>query len=222
MSHALPLKICGLHHEEDVKHAVTSSAAFLGFVFAKSRRQVQIAEVKQWLQLAGPVNTAKIAALFVHPKIEDVVEVVEELPVSMVQLHGKESPEFVKEVKERTRLEVFKALHHDPAASSLFSPYEGIADGFIVDTKVDSAWGGTGQTFDWSYVPFYKKEAERLQVPVLIAGGVTPDNISQLLSYDPPGIDISSGLERNGKKCSAKIEQLEKRLVSDDEDIPRQ
>jgi phosphoribosylanthranilate isomerase len=90
--------------------------------------------------------------------------------------------------------------------------YAEAADGFVIDSKVKDAFGGTGQTFDWSKVPCYIQAAEELNKTLFIAGGIAPDNIHQLLELHPPGIDISSGIEQNGKKDETLLTRLEERV----------
>jgi phosphoribosylanthranilate isomerase len=93
--------------------------------------------------------------------------------------------------------------------------YAGVADGYVVDSRVSGAWGGTGVAFDWSNVPFYLEEAARQAVPCFIAGGITPENVERLLAYRPYGIDISSGIEENGEKSVEKMKEIEKKVATD-------
>ncbi|WP_052366038.1 hypothetical protein [Geomicrobium sp. JCM 19055] len=80
------------------------------------------------------------------------------------------------------------------------SAYAPIVDGFIVDAGTKTERGGTGQTFDWKKAPTYIHFAKQLNVPLYIAGGVHEHNVQQLLEMQPDGIDVSSGIETEGKK----------------------
>ncbi|PSL50501.1 phosphoribosylanthranilate isomerase [Salsuginibacillus halophilus] len=212
-------KMCGLMQEDDVLQAVSHNADLLGFVFADSRRQVKKEDVRLWLQKAPSVSAC---GLFVNPTLEEVEQVLKTVPLQIVQLHGTESPAFAAEVKA-LGVEVYKALHHrsETDARDVLAPFFGIADGFIIDTYSKNGWGGTGEQFDWEAVPCYRDEAKRFGVPLLIAGGITPENVDQLLTYHPPGIDVSSGIEENRMKSASRMKALEERLRAYERELSR-
>lgn len=203
---------------QDVKTTVASNGEYLGFVFAESKRRVEADDVAEWLKVV-PVHGKKIVALFVNERIEEIEKVVKKAPIDIIQCHGSESPEEVKAIKERCKLPVWKAIHHSKTAIDAMKSYEGIVDGFIIDSKVKGQWGGTGQTFDWSHIPAYIEEGKRQGVLVFIAGGITPENVSGLLSYKPAGIDISSGIESEEQKNAERISQIEMRVNQHGHDI---
>lgn len=206
------VKLCGLHSEEDVQLVQSSQADYIGFVMAKSKREVSPDEAASWLD-RHPLPGKKVAALFVNATIEEMKKAVQRCPVDIIQLHGTESVETVQRVKDVTQKEVWKAFRHDEETLTQLELYRSYVDGFVIDAKVKGAWGGTGQTFDWKHVPEYVQFGKEHNLPLFIAGGITPDNVEELLRYEPWGIDLSSGIERNGKKDKEKLTALEKRLM---------
>ncbi|SFF95614.1 phosphoribosylanthranilate isomerase [Sporolactobacillus nakayamae] len=205
------LKFCGNHSFEDLQLTVNSRADFIGFIFTKkSRRTVSAKEVSCWLKQLGPISEKKLVGVFANDSLRFIETVHEMVPFDLVQLHGNESPKQLKEIKESLGVPVWKALHHDNKTLSQMNQYDGLADGFVIDTKVSGHFGGTGISFDWTNISDYTHEAERQNVPCFIAGGVTPGNISRLLSLHPIGIDIASGIERalhKDRECIQKIEE---------------
>jgi phosphoribosylanthranilate isomerase len=207
----LLLKFCGNKSLEDLQTTANSNADFLGFIFAKSRREVQPEKVKEWLKTVQ-LKEKKIVGVFVNASVAQIESVVREVPLSIIQCHGGETPEQLKDIKEATGLPVWKVIHHDKEAYKQLNDFSGIADGYVIDSKVSGQWGGTGVSFDWSFLPHYLAMAEKQGVPCLIAGGVHPENVDELLRYQPHGIDISSGIEYEGMKNEQKIQLIEKKV----------
>lgn len=205
------LKLCGNHSANDTNLALSSTAEYVGFVFAKSKRQITREKLEQWL-MNQEKREKKIVALFVNERPEVIKATISDLPIDIIQCHGSESSAQIAKIKEHTNLPVWKAIHHSFDAVQEMKTYRGLADGYIVDCKVGNQWGGTGVAFDWSYIPTYLDEGKKQGVPVFIAGGIKVDNIDSVLSYGPDGIDVSSGIEENGNKCNKRIKQLEERM----------
>lgn len=205
------LKYCGNRSLQDVQRVAKSQADYIGFVFAESKRKVEPENVRRWLS-GVELGKKKIVGVFVHPTIVSVASVVEHVPLSIIQCHGMETMQTVKQLKETFQLPVWKVIHHAPEAWTYMCAWKGIADGFVIDSGRKGAWGGTGISFDWSVVPYYMEEATRQGVPCFIAGGITPNNVEQLLVYKPFGIDISSGIEENEHKSEQKIKQIEQKV----------
>ncbi|WP_062046807.1 phosphoribosylanthranilate isomerase [Bacillus sp. JCM 19034] len=214
MHHRPLLKLCGNHSEHDVKVALASSAEYIGFVFAKSKRQVCREQLKRWLP--NEKNHKKIVALFVNESIENIQYVLESAHVDVIQCHGNETPKYMNDLRKQVKQSLWKVIHHNDHALETMQSYRGIVDGYVVDCKVDRQWGGTGLSFDWNYVPQYVEEGHRQGVKVWIAGGVNPSNIHKLLPYKPDGVDLSSGIEHEGKKSLELVRQLEERMKRND------
>ncbi|WP_227936196.1 phosphoribosylanthranilate isomerase [Alkalihalobacillus deserti] len=205
------LKLCGNHSADDTVLALMSTTDYVGFVFAESKRQVTREQLKMWL-INQEKKEKNFVALFVNETPEFIKAAIADLPIDIIQCHGNETVKQIAEIKKVTSLPVWKAIHHNNEALQEMKTYQGLVDGYIVDCKVGNQWGGTGVSFDWAYIPAYLNEGRKQEVPVFIAGGIRPDNIDRVLSYQPDGIDVSSGIEENGKKCNKLIRQLEERM----------
>ncbi|SDN37194.1 bifunctional phosphoribosylanthranilate isomerase/tryptophan synthase subunit beta [Alkalicoccus daliensis] len=201
------LKFCGTRTEEDYKKIIQTDVDYIGFIFVKSKRQVFPEDVAKWQQ-NNHKGTKKLVGVFVNEAIEKVVSTAKEAKLDVLQLHGTESPEYVENLRTEYQGEIFKTIHHDTHGIEMMKQFENVVDGFVVDTKSPGHWGGTGNKFDWGAVPSYQKEAKRQGVSCFIAGGVTPDNIKELLLYQPDGIDVSSGIESKETKDERKMKQM--------------
>ncbi len=210
----MKLKYCGLHSQEDVCMAAASSCHYLGFVFAESKRKVQVDVVANWIKKAK-VHQQQTVALFVNENLQNIQQVMSIHSFDVIQLHGIETPCFANQLREETSAKVWKAIHHEEGSLDLMRSFNDCIDGYIVDCRSKRAWGGTGESFDWREVPRYLEEGQRQGVPVFIAGGVNPGNVSELASYKPDGIDVSSGIEIDGKKSAMQMSRLAKGVGRD-------
>ena len=205
------IKLCGNRSLEDLKMTSKSNADYLGLIFADSKRRVQAHQVKEWLDLVD-IKNKQLVAIFVNASLNEIEDIMKKLPIDVIQCHGSETVRDIANIKHHFNKRVWKALPHYERTLSDMKKYAEAADGFVIDSKVKDAFGGTGQTFDWSKVPCYIQAAEELNKTLFIAGGIAPDNILQLLGLQPPGIDVSSGIEQNGKKDETLLTRLEERV----------
>jgi phosphoribosylanthranilate isomerase len=178
------VKICGITNEEDALLAVAVGADAVGFVFAPSTRQIaptRVAEIVR--RLPADVITVGV---FRNELPARVVAIVNQAGLHAAQLHGDETPEMVAEVRRNVRT-VFKAV---AAGSEAFAH----ADAFGADAVlVDAATPGSGQVFDWRLA-----EDAPHSVRLIMAGGLTPDNVADAVTKVRPwGVDVSSGVERS-------------------------
>ncbi|WP_079479335.1 phosphoribosylanthranilate isomerase [Halobacillus salinus] len=205
------VKLCGNRSLSDLTKTASSSATHIGFIFVKrTKRYVRPEQVGRWLKTVRP--NQKLVGVFVDPTISEIEEVLRFVPLDVIQLHGKETVGTLLSVKEATGLPVWKVIHHEQDGEKQMDIFQGVADGYVIDSKVKGADGGTGVKFDWEAVPKYKKIAHEQDVPCLIAGGINPGNVADLLSYEPDGIDLSSGSETNEQKDLAKIQAIMKEV----------
>ncbi len=188
------IKICGLKTPEAVERAVARGASHIGFIFfAKSPRNI---EPDLAGQLADAVRgRAKIVAVTVDADPDDLDEIVALLRPDILQLHGKESPERVLEVRAMYGLPVMKAFSVREAADlERIDPYIGIVERFLFDAKppVGSELpGGNGVSFDWRLM-----QSLDASVDYMLSGGLNKDNVGEALQVTrAPGLDVSSGVE---------------------------
>ncbi|MGO4559206.1 phosphoribosylanthranilate isomerase [Rhizobiales bacterium 3FA27D7] len=191
---ALDIKICGLKTDEALAAALDNGASHVGFIFfAKSPRYIHPND-------AGRLRAAargRAAAVAVTVDADDAFldEIVTAMAPDMLQLHGAESPERVTEVKARYQLPVMKALSLRAADDlTAMAPYRGIADRFLLDAKPPKGSdlpGGNGVTFDWRILSGLDADLD-----YMLSGGLNAGNVGEAMAIaNPPGLDISSGVE---------------------------
>ncbi|MBB6449043.1 phosphoribosylanthranilate isomerase [Geomicrobium halophilum] len=212
----IDIKFCGLQSDQDVRNAVKTGADTLGFVFARSKRKVAPEAVQHWLASVSLNEHQKTAAVMVDPSHEDIHNLLESVSLDILQFHGNESPQFLLEVKKATGKQIIKALRHRKGTLDQLSAFSPFVDGFIVDAGSEEQKGGTGRRFNWGTVPVYIHFARQLNRPLWIAGGISPENVDELLAYNPDGIDVSSGIENEGCKDQTKMEAIVKQVSKDE------
>lgn len=189
------VKICGITSPEIASVAVHAGADFLGFVFAKSKREVSMEQARKIIQeLPGHV---KSVGIFVNQDIHAVEKIVQETGLDFAQLHGEESNEAVIQLTcpvikslPGTKDGLAKAAHYDAASYLLMD-----------SPPLPDAYGGNGISFNWSIL-----EGNAFSEKLILAGGLTPENVAEAIQQvNPVGVDVSSGVETNGKKDPDKI-----------------
>lgn len=214
------IKICGLQSVAMVESLLDLPIDYIGFVFATSKRQVTASNAREMIESVKskrqPHNKLpQTVGVFVNPTKEQLREVLAVAPLDVVQLHGQESAEFCRWVKETFCLNVFKVFTIGDQTSALgeLAAYAGVIDVLMLDTYDPHVGGGTGKTFAWEKIAQYRKWAEEIGVPLIVAGGLTADNVADLMAeYGPDGVDVSSGVETNGEKDLVKIADFVKRV----------
>lgn len=194
----LDIKICGLKTADAIDAALAGGASHVGFIFfAKSPRNVAPEEAGRLREAAR--GRAKAVAVTVDADDAFLDGIVEAMAPDMLQLHGRETPERVAEVKARYGLPVMKALAVSEAADlDRIAPYLGIADRFLFDARPpkDAVLpGGNGVSFDWRLLatPHHGLDPT---VDYMLSGGLDAANVGDALRLaHPPGLDVSSGVE---------------------------
>jgi phosphoribosylanthranilate isomerase len=196
MSDPVRVKYCGLSRLEDVSAAAEAGAAYVGFVFfPPSPRHLEL-ERAAALALSVPAGIVKVA-LTVDADDAALDALLSRVPVDMLQLHGSESPERVREVRARTGLPVMKAVGVSGAEDlTALDTYARVADQILVDAKPPKDGtlpGGNGLAFDWRLIA-----GRRWPVPWMLAGGLTPANLGEAVALTGARqVDVSSGVERD-------------------------
>ena len=194
MSMNIAVKICGLTQASDVQAAARAGAVYGGFVFfEKSPRHLTLDRAAV-LAAEAPLGLAKVA-LTVNAEDAFLDALVSQVPLDMLQLHGRESPARVAEVKARYGLPVMKAVGvADEGDLPALESYFKVADQILVDAKPPKGAalpGGNGLAFDWRLIA-----GRRWPVPWMLAGGLTPDNVAQAVAMTGARqVDVSSGVE---------------------------
>ncbi|MCQ2963160.1 phosphoribosyl anthranilate isomerase [Streptococcus equinus] len=181
------VKICGLSTREAVEVAVNSGADYIGFVFAKSKRQVGIKQASHLAQFIP--KTVQKVGVFVSPTLMELQEAIVKVPLDLVQIHG----EFSDEDFEKLDVPSIRAI---PVEKTL-EEIETKADFLLFDAPL----AGSGKTFDWELL-----KNQVIEKPYFLAGGLTVDNVKQAITFFRPyAVDVSSGVETDGKKDLLKI-----------------
>jgi phosphoribosylanthranilate isomerase len=200
------VKICGIKGKTHALAAVEAGADFIGLVFAPSKRQVSPAKA---CKIASAVkkssDTTKVVGVFVNAPASDVNKLADFCALDWVQLSGDEPWEYCREVVKpvikaiRVGQQSSEELYAElSAGGKLLPPQSFIA---LLDSQVEGKYGGTGESFDWNLA---QQVAKRF--PVIIAGGLDPKNVAQVIkTVRPWGVDVSSGVETGGVKDPAKI-----------------
>lgn len=202
------VKICGLTSVEDALLAVYHGADSIGLVFYEpSPRSVTLKDAED-IASNMPAFVTK-TALFVNPTEAYVRSVLAQVSIDLLQFHGDESPAFCAQFK----CPYIKAVRmREGIDLDVFAEQYSASSGLLLDAYKAGVPGGTGERFDWSRVP------KILSKPIILAGGLTPDNIQQAIQQTQPwAVDVSGGVERSkGIKSAQKIEQFMQRVMSNE------
>jgi phosphoribosylanthranilate isomerase len=193
----LKIKICGITNAADALAAVTAGADALGFMFFEgSSRYLPNDKIKAIIRELPPF-VSKVG-VFVNATREQVEKAIKETGIDTLQFHGDEAPEACRGFGLKT-IKAFRIQGKDMLAT--MPRYD--VDAWLLDSFVTGKKGGTGKTFDWDLAV----HATSLGTPVILAGGLNPDNIARAVSQVQPfGVDVSSGVESApGKKDHALI-----------------
>lgn len=213
------VKMCGISKVETIPAVVEAKPDYMGLVFAPSKRQVTVDQAKTLVeelhkQYASRYNSGggqsnddveqsnndeiKTVGVFVNETLETLVKIATEVNLDAVQLHGDEDEAFIQSLKERTNVEVWKAVQIRSAADAE-AWIDSSADMLLFDAYHKDERGGTGEVFDWSCLDEFER-------PFMLAGGIDSTNVARAIrTVRPYGIDISSGIETDGVKDDEKI-----------------
>lgn len=186
---ATRIKICGISRPEDAAFAAQLGVDAIGLVFyPPSPRNITIDKAREVVEALPPFVT--VVGLFVDPDADQVRRVMEAVPIDVLQFHGKETPEQCQDMVGASRSYI-KAIRmrEDVDLAQQAQTYAG-ASGLLLDAYQSGVPGGTGEAFEWSRVP------SNLQKPIVLAGGLNPDNVAEAIrQVRPYAVDVSGGVE---------------------------
>lgn len=208
------VKMCGISKIETIPAVVEAKPDYMGLVFAPSKRQVTVEQAKILIeelhkQCINHYDTkvVKTVGVFVNETLDNLVRIADTANLDAVQLHGDEDEAFIQSLKERTNVEVWKAIQIRTAADTE-KWIDSSADMLLFDAYHKDERGGTGEVFDWSSLDAFER-------PFMLAGGIDSTNVARAIrTVRPYGIDISSGIETNGVKDDEKITAFTKIVKS--------
>ncbi len=190
------IKLCGLSRPCDMEAANRLQPDYIGFVFAaKSKRYVTASEAAGLKKLLSP--SIKTVGVFVHEKPELVAALLKQGTIDIAQLHGDESEDYIRQLRECTDKPLIKAFRID-SKEDVKAANMSIADYVLLD----SGQGGSGKVFDWELLT-------EINRPYFLAGGLDADNVQKAITLlHPYAVDVSSGIETCGKKDIEKMQQF--------------
>ena len=199
------VKMCGISKVETIPAVVEAKPDYMGLVFAPSKRQVTVEQAKILIEELHKqcinhydIKVVKTVGVFVNETLDNLVRIADTANLDAVQLHGDEDEAFIQSLKERTNVEVWKAVQIRSAADAE-AWIDSRADMLLFDAYHKDERGGTGEVFDWSCLDEFER-------PFMLAGGIDSTNVARAIrTVRPYGIDISSGIETDGVKDDEKI-----------------
>jgi phosphoribosylanthranilate isomerase len=210
------VKICGIRDKTHALVAVEAGADFIGLVLAPSQRQVSPQKALPLVEVVrGLRSPPAVVGVFVNAAAQEVNHIADYCQLDWVQLSGDETWQYCQELKKA----IIKVIHvssgqkTDEILADIEMGYQLLPEKELVcllDSRVGGAYGGTGQVFNWQLA----REVS-VRFPVMIAGGLTPANVGQLVrEVQPWGVDVSTGVESNGLKDASKIRAFVKAVRS--------
>lgn len=203
------IKLCGLMRPEDAEAANELKPDFAGLVFwERSRRFVDQDQAKLLRQILEP--SIPVVGVFVDQPMDRILELLDQDILQMAQLHGHESEEELNYLKVRSGRPVIRAVKVRSEKDLLFARHSA-ADYILLDNGT-----GTGETFDWTLMD------DRLARPIFLAGGLNEENVKDAICrYHPYAVDVSSGIETEGRKDPEKMKRFVRAVREADEKCRR-
>ncbi len=184
---------------EDITYVNEAKTEYIGFVFwPKSKRAVgdkQAAELKKSLD-----PSIQAVGVFVNETPERIIQLLKKQIIDLAQLHGEETEEQIERIRRETGKPVIKAVKIR-TREDILAGIQTKADYLLLDSGM-----GSGETFDWNTIP-------QIEKPFFLAGGLYPGNVEEAVqNFHPYAVDVSSGVETDGKKDETKIREFIRRV----------
>ncbi|MCK9109485.1 bifunctional indole-3-glycerol-phosphate synthase TrpC/phosphoribosylanthranilate isomerase TrpF [Haemophilus influenzae] len=193
-------KVCGLTRAQDVKIVYKNGALYGGLIFVEhSKRCVSLRQAQE-LVTAAPL---RFVGVFQNQEIDFIIKIASQLQLYAVQLHGAETETFITALRQQLpeNTQIWKAISINTEAQNAVDFTDDLnVDRYIFDSQTANQQGGTGKTFDWSLIPEYLKHK------IILAGGISPNNVKQAIQQNCLGLDLNSGVESSaGVKDQEKV-----------------
>ena len=204
------IKMCGMKEIDDVQTACRLGVDAIGFVFCEcSSRYVDIERAKQLVNVCTPFTAT--VGLFKNAEQKTIEDMLNAVNINYLQFHGEETEAFCNQFG----VPYIKAIpmQNNPNLQTMITEFSASANALLFDSHSAGASGGSGNVFDWNQLP------DNLDIPMIVAGGLTPDNVSDLIMQAHPyGVDVSSGIEANkGIKDAQLMQQFIDSVVRADQ-----
>jgi len=194
------IKICGITNSDEIQYLNILKPDYVGFVFTKSKRQINSKKAKKLISLLD--SNIKTVGVFKDNTINDILEILFEVSLDVVQLHGKENQDFIKELKDKSykNINIWKALSICDK-ENINEYLKGSLKNNLVDMLlIDGNNPGSGEDYSTQKLKEILKKSNK-NIKYFLAGGVTPENVSEKIKEaNPFGVDVSSGVEEITKE----------------------
>ncbi len=193
----MKIKICGLRREEDINYVNELKPDYVGFIFAKSKRQITPYKAKKLIEQLD--KSIKKVGIFVNEDKENVKQIAKDCNLDVLQFHGDEQPDDIIGFEQ----EIWKSFNiKDENSFKHMENYN--VDGYLLDTFVEGQRGGTGKAFNWDLISHSNKERF-----IILAGGLNFENIDVAIKkVKPQVVDVNSGIEVDGCKDFNKMKTI--------------
>lgn len=203
----MKLKFCGFKNKIDIEKAIKCDPDYIGIVFAESKRRIDKVQALEMIKELDFGNIG-LVGVFMNQELEEVIEIVDQVGLDIIQLHGSESNEYIGKLKSRFDGEIWKAIPGSKECIMFFNDIQ--ADLILIDS---TKGGGSGKTADWELIRRFQDDFNK---PYILAGGLHAGNIKDALEIlSPAGIDISSGIEIDGSKSFELMNEISRMVKSD-------
>lgn len=196
----MKLKFCGFKNKVDIENALKCEVDYIGIVFAKSKRKVDREQAREMIK-GLDFGSVKLVGVFMDQDVEEVLGTAYYVGLDVIQLHGHETNEYIRELQTKFSGEVWKAI---PGSKESLEDFNNIsADLVLIDS---TKGGGSGEVADWELIERFQEDFNK---PYFLAGGLGVGNIEAALGkLSPAGIDVSSGIEINDRKSFEIINKI--------------
>lgn len=195
----LKVKLCGITKPEDIEAVNIIKPDYIGFVFAKSRRQINRDRAARLKNSLNP--DIKTVGVFVNADIDEIISLCKAGIIDIIQLHGDEGNRYINRLRKQVDNKIIKAVRVK-SEKDIINAKKINCDYLLLDAFDKNNYGGSGKAFDWTKIP------DDIG-PYFLAGGINKDNIIDAVQkYHPYSVDISSGIETDGVKDSRKMYEI--------------
>lgn len=210
--HRIRLKICGLKRPEDIRLVNRYRPDYAGFVFAGEKRRLAPEQAKELRGLLIP--EIQSVGVFVNADPGLIAGLAEDGVIDLIQLHGDEDEEYIRLLRQRTTKKILRAIRVRSKEDILQAAALPV-DYLLFDTYRKEVYGGSGECFDWKLIREAEEELalDGRQLPdYFLAGGISAENIAAAAALQPYALDVSSGVEAEGRKDEEKLKHLAEQL----------
>lgn len=212
------IKMCGIQLLETAAVIPELDIQYVGLIFAPSRRQMTLPQARGLISTLRAKRSLRITGVFRNQQQSVIDEAMNALRLDVIQLHGDETERYCQEVKQKHHVLVMKVISLAGAPTSediiqRMTPYKNTVDLLMLDTHDPKYGGGAGKVFRWDVIPDVRKWVHEQGLSLFVAGGLDEQNVEGLIQrYHPDGVDISSGIETDGRKDIQKMKAFIERV----------